>query len=136
MTEFGGRWGESWLSHRRVLNHEGVGGGRVGVGVGQTLSTDWCHRSDPRRSGRRRGGGTLRDGSVKGWGGRGGWCPWKRRCVRYYWVGENLHYCQLGGFRFLAVTKEETRANIFFSSILTCDFSVPECINSRRLFNY
>lgn len=44
MTEFGGRWGESWLSHRRVLNHVGVG---EGVGVGQTLSTDWCHRSDP-----------------------------------------------------------------------------------------
>lgn len=28
------------------------------------------------------------------------------------------------------------RATIFFSYILTCDFSVPECINSRGLFNY
>lgn len=49
---------------------------------------------------------------------------------------KNLHNCQLQGFSFLVLTKGKMRATIFFSYILTCDFSVPECINSRGLFNY
>lgn len=49
---------------------------------------------------------------------------------------KNLHNCQLQGFSFLVLTKGKLRATIFFSYILTCDFSVPECINSRGLFNY
>lgn len=43
------------------------------------------------------------------------------------------------GSSLLALTKgggRTKRATIFFSYILTCDFSVPECINSRGLFNY
>lgn len=49
---------------------------------------------------------------------------------------KNLHNCQLQGISFLVLTKGKMRATIFFSYILTCDFSVPECINSRGLFNY
>lgn len=43
------------------------------------------------------------------------------------------------GSSLLALTKGggwTKRVTIFFSYILTCDFSVPECINSRGLFNY
>lgn len=49
---------------------------------------------------------------------------------------KNLHNCQLQGISFLVLIKGKMRATIFFSYILTCDFSVPECINSRGLFNY
>lgn len=103
-----------------------VGGG-VGVGwgsaeprasedVGQTLSTDSCPRYYPVAPAGREAAGRERGGGVS--------METERRTLL---LGRgNLHYCQLQGSHFLTLTKENTRANIFFSYILTCDFSVPE----------
>lgn len=52
--------------------------------VGQTLSTDWCHRSDPivQAGGEAAG----RCGTEAKWGGGG--ATETESGVRYYWVGE------------------------------------------------
>lgn len=56
--------------------------------------------------------------------GRGGW-------------GRGVYtVANFKGFSLLVLTKGKMRATIFFSYILTCDFSVPECINSRGLLYY
>lgn len=97
------------------------------TGIQNSLSKDsWprSHRSGVEKRRRNAPGHKWWQGGVGGVGGH------------YYWVGKIYTFANFKGSASLLCPRRRTRATIFFSSILTCDFSVPECINSRRLFNY